>query len=88
MKLTKISIANASAFTSAFVWLVCSFGVLFFPYPSYMMGQWFTHGRVGLTMMQWNVTLSGVFFGGLTLVFFAWIVGYVFGWSLEYFSKK
>jgi hypothetical protein len=88
MKLTKNSFANASALTTAFVWLVCSFGVLFFPCPSYMMGRWFTHERVGLTMMQWNMTFPGFLYGGLILVFFAWVTGYVFGWFLEYFGKK
>jgi hypothetical protein len=88
MKITKISIANALALTTVFVWLVCSLGILFFPYPSYMMGQLFAHGRIGFTMMQWNVTFSGVFFGSLISIFFSWIVGYVFGCFLEYFSKK
>jgi len=88
MKLTKTSFANASALTTAFVWLVCSFGVLFFPYPSYMMGRWIMHGRIGLTMTQWNVTFLEFLYGGLLLTLFAWVIGYVFGWSLEYFSKK
>ncbi len=88
MKLTKTSLANSFALTVAFVWVICTLGVLFFPYPSYMMDQWINHERVGLTMMQWNVTFFGSLYGGLILVFFAWIVGYVFGSFLEYFSKK
>lgn len=88
MKLTKISIANSFALTMVFIWVVCTLGILFFPYPSYMMGQWFTHERAGLTMMQWNVTFFGTIYGGIILVFFAWVTGYVFGWFLEYFSKK
>ena len=60
MKLTKTSFANASALTTAFVWLVCSFGVLFFPYQSYMMGRWITHGRTIYTMTQWSLFFPGV----------------------------
>lgn len=88
MKITKISIANASAVTTVFVWLVCNSGILFFPYQPYMMGQWITHGKTIYKMTQWNLFFPGVFFEGLILVIFAWVTGYVFGWSLEIFSKK
>ncbi len=88
MKLTKTNLANSFALTMAFVWLVCTLGVAMFPRPSYMMNKWFMHGLTGLTMGQWNVTFSGFFFGGLVLILFAWFTGYVFGSSLEYFSKK
>ena len=88
MKITKVGMGNSFALTMAFIWSVCTLGIAIFPGPSYMMNRWFTHGFTGLTMGQWNTTFSGFLLGGLVLVAFAWITGYVFGWSLEYFSKK
>ena len=88
MKINKMMYANAFAVTIAFVWAVCSFGVALFPAPSLMMGKWFMHGLDMTSLGFWKVTIDGFIFGGLVLVGFGWVTGYVFGGSLEYFGKK
>jgi len=88
MKINKIVLANAFAVTVAFVWTVCTFGIALFPELSLTIGQWWMHGLSMTKLGTWNVSMSDFIFGGLVLTIFAWITGYVFGWSLELFGGK
>lgn len=88
MKINKMVLANAFAATTLFVWVVCTLGVAFFPGPSLMMGRWWMHGLSMTTLGTWRVTLDGFILGGMVLVGFAWITGYVFGWCLDIFGNK
>lgn len=80
--------ANAFAVTMTFIWLVCTFGVALLPELSLTMNGWFMHGLNMRVMGMWNVTFDGFILGGVVLIAFAWISGYIFGASLEYFSRK
>lgn len=88
MKTNKIIYANTFAVTVAFIWLVCTLGIWLFPDLSLTMGKWFMHGLDMTVMGTWKVTVDGFILGGLVLVAFGWLSGYVFGSSLEYFGKK
>lgn len=88
MKNNKIIYANTFAVTVAFVWVICTLGVAFLPDLSLTMSKWFMHGLDMTVMGIWKVTLNGFILGGLVLIIFGWISGYVFGWSLDYFKKK
>lgn len=81
-------LANAFATTIAFVWTVCTFGVALFPGLSQTIGRWWLHGLSMSTMGTWRVSIESYVFGGLILVVFGWITGYVFALSLEAFSMK
>lgn len=85
---SNIAIANAFATTAAFVWLVCAAGVALLPGPSMMMSRWWMHGMNIGVMGNWNVTVDGFLFGGLGVVAIAWLAGYVYSMSLQYFTKK
>ncbi|OGJ22621.1 MAG: hypothetical protein A2804_03580 [Candidatus Pacebacteria bacterium RIFCSPHIGHO2_01_FULL_46_10] len=80
--------ANAFAVTTAFVWTVCTAGVAMLPGPSMMMNRWWMHGSNLSNVGRWNVTPEGYLFGGLVLVVFAWLTGYVYSSSLEYFRRR
>ncbi|MEK7078771.1 MAG: DUF5676 family membrane protein [Patescibacteria group bacterium] len=88
MKVNKMMYANAFAVTVSFVWLICSFGVAFLPDLSLTMSKWFMHGLDMTSLGLWKVTIDGFILGGLVLVGFGWVTGYVFGGSMEYFGKK
>lgn len=88
MKINKVVYAHAFAVTTAFAWTVCTLGIALFADASLTMSGWFMHGMDIRTMGIWQATFGGFILGGLVLTVFAWVSGYVFGWSLEYFSKK
>lgn len=88
MKNNKMMYANTFAVTVAFVWIICSLGVAFLPDLSLTMSKWFMHGLDMTSLGLWKVTIDGFILGGLVLVGFGWVTGYVFGLSLEYFGKK
>lgn len=88
MKIDRLVFANAFSVTTAFVWTVCTLGIALFPGLSETIGRWWLHGLSMRVMGTWNVSIEGYLFGGLVLVGFAWITGYIFGWSLEFFGKR
>ena len=88
MKTNKIAYANTFAVTVAFIWLICTLGVALLPELSLTMSQWFMHGLDITSLGIWKVSIDGFILGGLVLVGFGWITGYIFGCSLAYFEKK
>ncbi len=88
MKINILTYANAFGVTTAFVWTICTLGVALLPGPSAMMGRWWMPGLSMTTLGTWQVSMDGFILGGVVLVGFAWITGYVFGWNLEFFSGK
>lgn len=88
MKLEKITIANASALTTAILWVICSIIVAILPAFSFSVTQWWMHGMTFSSMGQWNLNPSNFVLGGISLIIVAWVSGYTFGWSWETVSKK
>lgn len=88
MRIQKMAFAHSFAITTLFAWTICALGVALFPTPSLVLSKWFMHGLNMETLGIWKVTAEGFFLGGVVLMGFSWVVGYVFGTSLEYFSKK
>lgn len=85
MKLTKNTLSNGFALATAILWVVCSVFVATFPGFSNTITQWWMHG---MEVAPYEITLSSVIWGGLTLMASAWLSGYILGWSLEVVSKN
>lgn len=88
MKHTKEVIANALALTTAIFWVIDTLFVSMLPRFSLRASRWMAHGMPVDEIGPFNITFYNFIWGGALLVVFAWIFGYLFGWSLEYFSKK
>lgn len=88
MKLTKDLLANSFALSTAILWILCSAFVWLFPDFSLMAAKWMVHGLEIENLRMFDFSWSNFILGGITLTVSLWITGYVFGWSLEYLSKK
>lgn len=80
--------ANAAAATVAVIYVACRLLVGLF--PDLMMAvtkSWF-HGIDISKISSWNLSIESFILGIITATISAWAVGYLFGWSFEYFSKK
>ncbi|MFA4852644.1 MAG: DUF5676 family membrane protein [Bacteroidales bacterium] len=88
MKTNKIAYANTFAVTVAFVWLVCTLGVALLPELSLTISKWIMHGLDMTSLGIWKVSVDGFILGGLVLISFGWVTGYIFGCSMAYFGKK
>lgn len=86
--MNKIVYANTFATTIAFVWIICTLGIVLFPQMSLTFSSWFMHGMDITRMGAWQTTFGGFIGGGIVLILFAWATGYVFGASLDYFGRK
>ncbi len=84
MKLTKELLANAFALTGAILWIACTMIAILLPGLYRAGAELFALGNVGHQSLSfYNVVLGGVLFAIVS-----WVVGYVFGWSLELLSKR
>ena len=88
MKLEKTVLANTFAITTAVIWIICAVGVALFPQLSFQIFRWWNHGLIVSPMGDYNVTFVGFIMGGIVLVAFAWIAGYIFGVIWEFMSKR
>ncbi|MFV1917031.1 MAG: DUF5676 family membrane protein [Patescibacteria group bacterium] len=88
MKLDKIVLANAFALVAAVLWVVCSAIVWLLPELSLSVTRWLVHGLNIGVLGSWNLNLSNLLLGGITLIASMWVIGWVFGWAWEKMSKK
>jgi hypothetical protein len=88
MKHSPVAFANAAALTIAAVYLVCAGSVVLFPGLVMSITQSWFHGFDLSSLSAFNVTFGSALEGLITSVVGMWLVGYLFGWSLEKFSKK
>ena len=86
MKLEKMVIANASALSTAILWIVCSIGVALLPDFVQTIRESMMHGAVATGSLE--ITFGSFLMGGIALVVMAWVWGWVFGWAWEMASKK
>jgi hypothetical protein len=88
MKYEKVILANAFALTTVVLWVLCTLVVAIFPDFSLSVTKWWMHGMNIFVMGSWNLDVTNVLFGGITLAISAWVTGYVLGWSFEIVGKK
>lgn len=80
--------ANASAAVVALIYLVCRVAVWILPDLSMTIAQSWFH-NIDITTLPTPVSDSGTFvFGLATATAGAWLVGYAFAWSYNWFLKK
>lgn len=84
MKLSALSFANAAALASVVLWIACAFVAIALPDLYKAGADLLSFGSLG----HFNLSLTSVLFGGILFAVIAWVSGYLFGWSLEMFSKK
>lgn len=88
MKLTKELLANAFAMTGGVWWVACSLFTWFVPGFSMTVATWWFHNLKVEQLGTVSLDMTTFLTGGVSFVIAAWFSGYVFGWSLEYFSHK
>lgn len=88
MKLTKELLANSFALATAILWVLCSAFVFILPGFSMTVTRWWLHGMQVDQLGPFSLNPTNFILGGATLIISLWITGYVFGWSLEYLSKR
>ncbi|MEO8105295.1 MAG: DUF5676 family membrane protein [Candidatus Saccharibacteria bacterium] len=88
MKLTNINLANAIAVTTAVLWVVCSAFVAAFPVFSASVTKWWLHGMQLSAGGSFHLDVANFIGGGTTLIFSAWVAGYILGWSLALFTPQ
>jgi len=84
VKLPARSFANASAITAAILWAACALIAIALPDLYQAGADLLSFGSIG----HFNLSLSSAVFGGILFTVIAWVSGYLFGWSLNMFSKK
>ena len=84
MKLSALNFANAAGLTGAILWIACALVAIALPDLYKAGADLLSFGSVG----HFNLSLNSAVFGGVLFTVIAWVSGYLFGWSLEMFSKK
>ena len=84
MKLSALLFANASGTAGAILWVACALIALVFPDLYRAGANLLSFGNFG----HFNLSLNSAVLGGVLFTVISWVSGYVFGWSLEKFSKK
>ncbi len=80
--------ANAAAAVTALVYLVCRIGVWLAPDLSMTIAQSWFH-NIDITTLPPPTSDSGTFiFGLVTATVAAWLAGYAFAWTYNWFLKK
>lgn len=88
MEFSRKMLANTFALSTAILWVACSIIVWLFPKFSLLITKWWVHGMEIDRFGGYQISLTNVLLGGVTLVISAWATGYVFGWVFEYLNKK
>jgi len=87
MMITKKALANALALTATLYWIIEYLLFLLLPASSVILRRvWLS--LITLGQGDYLAELLIFFIGGPIFIISAWILGYVFGWSIEYFSKR
>lgn len=88
MKHNPIGTANATAVTTAVVYIICRMLVGLFPKISMNVAQSWFHGIDISKISAWNLSTESFILGIISATIFAWLVGYLFANLYNYFSKK
>ncbi|KKS77719.1 MAG: hypothetical protein UV74_C0013G0095 [Candidatus Woesebacteria bacterium GW2011_GWB1_43_14] len=88
MKNNPTATANALAATTGVVYVACRILVSLFPDLMFSVGQSWLHGIELTRLGSWNLSLGTFTVGLASSVIFAWVIGYAFAVSYNYFSKR
>lgn len=80
--------ANAAAVTVATLYIVCRIAVSIFPDLAMSVAQSWFHGLELSKVSGWNLSVGSFILGLVTSAGGAWLVGYVFANTYNYFAKK
>lgn len=87
-KSNSFAIANATAATTAVVFVVCRIGVGLFPDLSFTLAQSWFHGIELTKLGSWNLTLESFVLGIISATIGAWLAGYLFTSLYNFFIKS
>lgn len=88
MKHEPIVTANATAVTVAIVYIVCRIAVALFPDLVMTVAQSWFHGLEISKVSGWNLSLGSFILGLITSTAGAWLLGYIFAATYNYFLKQ
>ncbi|MEK7101402.1 MAG: DUF5676 family membrane protein [Patescibacteria group bacterium] len=80
--------ANAAAVTVAVIFVVCRLAVALFPDLAMTIAQSWFHGLQLSKVTGWDLSLGSFILGLVTSTGGAWLVGYIFASTYNYFVKK
>lgn len=78
MKHYPLATANASAVTTAVIYVVCTATVVFLPDLSMTIAQSWFHGIDLSKISSFNITVGSFILGIITATVGAWLIGFVF----------
>lgn len=89
MKNYKFVLANALALTGGIYYAICYIFALIAPQLFLQITKsWFHMIEINKIARLTTFSIQEFIFGLLTFTVNAWILGFLFGWSIERFSKK
>lgn len=80
--------ANAAAATVAVIYVACRLLVGLFPDLSINVAQSWFHGLEISKVSGWNLSLGSFILGLITSTAGAWLLGYIFAATYNYFLKQ
>lgn len=88
MKHEPMVTANAAAATTVIVYAVCRILVGLFPDLSFTIAQSWFHGIELSKLSSWDLTISSFILGVVSMAVTAWLIGYLFAFTYNWFLKK
>jgi hypothetical protein len=88
MKHNPVSTAHAAGATTGVVFIACRLLVGLFPGWMFSLGQSWFHGIELQKVSNWDLTTGNFFFGLVSAIVSAWLVGYLFAQFYNFFLGK
>ena len=88
MKHESTATANAAAVTVAVAYVLCRLLITLFPQISMSVAQSWFHGLELSNVSTWNLSTSSFILGLITSAASAWVLGYLFAKTYNYFVTK
>ncbi len=80
-------IANATAATTAVMYVVCATSIALFPKSAMTIARSWFHGIRLEEIAGWNVSIDSVILGFVSATIGGWLVGLLFAKFQNYFAK-
>ena len=88
MKHESNATANAAAVTVAALYVICRIAIVLFPDLAMSVAQSWFHGLELSRVSSWNLSLGSFILGFGTSTIGAWVIGYIFAKTYNYFLKR
>lgn len=88
MKHNPMATANAAVVTALVLYVVCAIAIGLSPEFSMMVAQSWFHGLVLSKIAGLTMTPTSLVIGAVSISIYAWVLGFVFANTYNYFSKK